>query len=313
MNKQIIDIFKELADIYSILGDEFRALAYSKAIASIRRYGKPIVDAQIIKLPNIGASIALKMNEIINTGQLKLLDDLRNDPHIKLFKEMSRIQGFSRQYVLNLLKTLNITSLDDIKKLYQAGKLKLTDTQKKGLEYSTDLLQRIPREEIKKVSEIIKREAKKLDPDIHVETVGSYRRGKTSSKDIDLLIMKPRAKKLNGFLKDFVDHLKKAGIIEVTFSSGKRKFNGMVKTKYSPYARSIDLMYIIPPEYPTALVSYTGSNVFNIRQRGIAKDLKMKLSDQGLFKNGKRVSLKTEKDLFKALKMPYLEPHQRDV
>jgi len=314
MNKEIIEIFKELAEIYNILNDEFRSLAYSKAIASIRRYNKPLTDALRVKLPNIGSSIALKMNEIINTGQLKILKDLQKSPHIKLLRQMLRVQGFSKEYVMNLLKAFpNINTIEDIKKLHKAGKIKLNKTQEKGLKYSTDAQQKIPRSEIKKIGDIIKREAKKLFPSIHVELVGSYRRGKIASKDVDILIMKPKAKKMDNFIEDFVKHLKKAGIHEVTFNRGKRKFNGLVKTKNSRFARHLDIMYALPIEYPTALQSFTGSGVHNVRLRSTAKEKGYKLSDQGLFKNNKRVPIKTEHDIYKKLGMEYLPPSKRDV
>ncbi len=313
-NQKIIEIFKELADIYNILDDEFRALAYSKAIASIRRYKKPITDVLQIKLPNIGSSIALKMNEIINTGQLQILKDLQKSPHIKLLRQMLRVQGFSKQYVMNLLKAFpSITTIEDIKKLHKAGKIKLNKTQEKGLKYSRDALQKIPRAEIKKIGDIIKREAKKLHPGIHVELVGSYRRGKPAAKDVDILIMKPRAKKMDNFIEDFVKHLKNAGIHEITFMRGDRKFNGMMKTKHSRFARHVDLMYALPIEYPTALLAFTGSGVFDRRQRYIAKEKGYKLSDRGLFKNGKRIPIKTEQDVFRKLGMEYLHPSKRDV
>ena len=313
-NLKIIEIFKELADIYNVLDDEFRALAYSKAIASIRKYNRPITDALRIKLPNIGSSIALKMNEIINTGELQILKDLQKSPHIKLLRQMLRVQGFSKQYVMNLLKAFpSITTIEDIKKLHKAGKIKLNKTQEKGLKYSRDALQKIPRAEIKKIGDIIKREAKKIHPNIHVELVGSYRRGKQASKDVDILIIKPKAKKIDNFIEDFVKHLKKVGIHEVTFTRGDRKFNGLVRTKHSRFARHVDLMYALPIEYPTALQSFSGSGVHNVRLRGLAKEKGYKLSDQGLFKNNKRIPIKTEHDIYKKLGLEYLPPSKRDV
>lgn len=314
MNNKIIEIFKELAMIYTTLDDEFRSLAYSKAITAIRQYNKPIVDALRVKLPGIGNSIALKMNEIINTGQLKILKDLQKSPHIKLIKQMLRVQGFSKQYTMNLMKAFpSINTIEDIKKLHKAGKIKLNKTQEKGLKYSRDALQKIPRSEIKKIYTIVKREAKKLDPEIHVELVGSYRRGKEESKDVDILIMKPNAKKIDNFIEEFVNHLKKVGIHEITFTRGDRKFNGLLKTKNSRFARHVDLMYSLPVEYFTALQSFTGSGVHNVLLRQLAKEKGYKLSDQGLFKNGKRQSIKSEQDIYKKLGLNYLPPNKRDV
>jgi DNA polymerase (family 10) len=45
--------------------------------------------------------------------------------------------------------------------------------------------------------------------------------------------------------------------------------------------------------------------------RQVAKELGYKLSEYGLFKNNEKIEIKSEKDVFTLLKLPYLEPNER--
>ena len=57
-----------------------------------------------------------------------------------------------------------------------------------GLKHCEDLLQKIPRAEVARISETVVRTVRDLFPGAWAETVGSYRRGKDFSGDMDILI-----------------------------------------------------------------------------------------------------------------------------
>lgn len=61
----------------------------------------------------------------------------------------------------------------------------LTEDQRIGLEYYDDLLSRIPRAEVTKLYEVVLDAAKRVDPKLQVECMGSYRRRQPDSGDID--------------------------------------------------------------------------------------------------------------------------------
>ena len=66
-------------------------------------------------------------------------------------------------------------------------------------------------------------------------------------------------------------------------------------------------------KYKNAMLLYaTGSKVFNIKMRTIAKKKGYTLNQKGLYKNGKLIPIKSEKGFFKKLDMDYLEPEERN-
>jgi DNA polymerase/3'-5' exonuclease PolX len=64
----------------------------------------------------------------------------------------------------------------------------LQDIQKIALRYFHDLQERIPREEVKEISDQVLSLAKEVDPGIQGECLGSYRRGKLTCGDIDMIL-----------------------------------------------------------------------------------------------------------------------------
>jgi DNA polymerase/3'-5' exonuclease PolX len=93
---------------------------------------------------------------------------------------------------------------------------------------------------------------------------------------------------------------------------GARKVMAIVQLKGHP-ERRLDLLLTPHTEYTFALTYFTGSDKFNIEMRKQALSMNLTLNEHGLTtKAGIPVhGITTEKDLFKALKMEWKEPHER--
>ena len=291
LKKKIIEIFAELASIYSSIGDEYRALAYSKAIMSIRFNEKR----------GIGSSIQAKIDEITTTGKLKLLDELKKNPVIMEQKELLKIHGITIKFI----KKYNILNIKDLQKRVDSGEIKLTNGQELGLEYHTELSKKIPRNMMKKIGDKIIKEIMNVDSVISAEIVGSYRRGVAMSKDVDIMIVSK-----NPNINVEVQRQLRPLIVG-TFISGSRKYVGIMDVNYQ--VRHVDLMFVRPDEYATSLLAFTGSAGFNRLLRLRAIEMGMKLSELGLFKLGKKIPTKTEEDVFKKLKFNYIKPELRSL
>lgn len=76
----------------------------------------------------------------------------------------------------------------------------LTSLQLIGLKYYEDLCKKIPRSEVQEITNIVQRAINTLfsENGLLVETVGSFRRGKSMCGDVDILI----TMKDEGFLSD---------------------------------------------------------------------------------------------------------------
>lgn len=73
------------------------------------------------------------------------------------------------------------------------------------------------------------------------------------------------------------------------------------------YARA----FVTPETWGTLVLIRTGSAEHNIKLSMIAQKKGLKLSHSGLTKNGEVIT-STEKEIFKALDLPYVEPEERE-
>ena len=78
----------------------------------------------------------------------------------------------------------------------------------------------------------------------------------------------------------------------------------------------LDIIIVPISSFYTALLHFTGSAVFNQKMRLHAKSMNMKLSEYGLYKNvGNKnipIEINSEEDIFKYLKLKYVEPKKRE-
>ena len=79
----------------------------------------------------------------------------------------------------------------------------------------------------------------------------------------------------------------------------------------SDKVRRIDIRYVPYKSYYSALLYFTGSGEFNRNMRTVAISLGYKLNEYGLYKNGKKIKVKSEKDIFNELGMEYVDPSKR--
>ena len=105
-----------------------------------------------------------------------------------------------------------------------------------------------------------------IDTKAELTIAGSYRRKKSDSGDIDLLL-KAATKKTYDL---FIDTLTEMNYLTCLLARGPKKYMGMGMIKSSPCHRRIDIMYTKPEEYPFAILYFTGSGDFNQRMRADA-------------------------------------------
>lgn len=90
---------------------------------------------------------------------------------------------FSPAFAAELYDDHGVRTLEDL-----TTKAQLTKHQRTGLQYFDEFQQRIPRAEMDQWSSIIKDVILDVNPRYLITTVGSYRRGKELSRDIDILL-----------------------------------------------------------------------------------------------------------------------------
>ena len=311
LNEKYADLMDDLAYIMRKNKDFMRARAYNNAKETIVSYKSNIVDPEQLKgKPGIGNTIFDKLVEFKETGSLAILRKQE-----KLLKQRKAISVFMDIYGVGEKKAEDLVEKGvlTIADLEKRKEELLNDKQQIGLKYYKDILERIPRSEIIDYEGIFRENFPKEDG--KMEIVGSYRRGASSSGDIDAII----TSKDSNVFKQFVDNLLEKNIIVEVLSRGPTKC--LVITKLPGYvtARRVDFLYSSPEEYPFATLYFTGSKEFNTNMRERALKMGLTLNEHGFSKmegrkKGDKLTkiFKDEKEIFDHLKMQYKTPEERN-
>ena len=314
-NEEFIEVLGELAGILQRQGEPFKARAYQRGQETIMTHEGDITKPEQLKgLPGVGDAIYKKLKEYMETGKIAVLERERNNP-INVLTNIYGVGPKKAQELINAgfdtIEKIQALSPEEVNKMFNAN-------QKKGLEYYDDINQKIPRAEIVEYDKMF---ASVIDEccgtATKYEVVGSYRRGKQTSGDIDVIITNQDDDK-RVFAK-FLDALKEQGILEYTFSKGPTKSLTMCRlTPSSPVARRVDFLYTSPAEYPFAILYFTGSKIFNTVMRQRALKMGYTLNEHGIshMKSGVKGAkvtheFKTERDIFDFLGMEYKAPNER--
>jgi DNA polymerase/3'-5' exonuclease PolX len=142
--------------------------------------------------------------------------------------------------------------------------------------------------------------------------VGSYRRGRPDSGDIDMMICTRSAEvDAETALKDYVKALQDAGYLKEVLALGPHKCLAICQLA-GKSARRLDLLVTPPESFACSVFYFTGSDGFNVAVRALAKEKGFTLNEHGLFRGGSStVGLKTERDIFTALGLQWKEPAER--
>jgi len=323
-NKTIIKLLMEFGDLLKKEKDFFRSRALQTASIILREYELKIENSDQLKgIPRIGVGIREKVQEILDTGTIKDLDDLKmkykNKSKVSNKFELEGILGIGPKEAQKLDK-LGITTIDQLENKVNKGELELNHQQLIGLKYHKDLDKDIPREVANKIVVDIENIIHKKYGWKQLEIIhaGSYPSGKLASKDIDILLFDPRIKtreemQKSTLLIDIVNYLEKEGKILSTLSLGSTKFLGIVPgSDQSNYVKHLDIRLIPTESRIPAYFFYTSGGKFNQMIRQVAKNKGFTLSEFELKdKQGKRVHVDSEEDIFKKLGINFIPMEDR--
>jgi DNA polymerase/3'-5' exonuclease PolX len=291
----------------------FKARSYEGAIKYINDLPTPIIT--IADLPphkkgdGLTGKIREKVAEFLTTGRIAEVEEARATRNPDTIEAFMNVYGIGPKKAIDLIQAGH-RSIADLRVAAADPKL-LNKNQRIGLTYYEDLLKRIPRSEMDAhVSTLMALKPVALEGII----VGSYRRGRPDSGDIDMLIRTTDAAVDAGkALADYVKKLKEAGHIKEVLALGTHKCLAISQLPGFP-ARRLDLLVTPPEEFPFAVLYFTGSDGFNVRMRQIALSRGFTLNEHALthLKTTKTVGgIKSEADIFTALKLEWREPVDR--
>jgi DNA polymerase beta len=326
-NSDITKLLQELGEIKKNLGDKYKAQQYFTAVESLTAYPKRVKSGEeALKLDGVGYKISKKIQEILENKKLKELEQVKSDPTVQAINELCQVHGIGGQTARKFVA-------DGIRTIDQLRKEPLNKKQQIGVKYFEDLKLKIPRKEVEKHFNFLKNIILEMDNKMIVECVGSYRREEEECKNVDILMAHPKyLHQDDEHSRKILDNLKEK-LIEKKYlvdeiGSGAHQIIGIVKLPREKHFRKFEVKLYPMESFYTGLLHFTGSSEFLRQMRRIAKLKGYKLSEYYLgprhslimnrknskdFKVGKPLDIKSEKDIFDALDLPYRYPKERSI
>ncbi len=313
-NKEIGKILYQIAKILELQNssDRFRIVAYERAAQTIENY--PDEMSEVYKkggikalndVPGVGESIAEKIEELIKTGKLKYLDEIKKDVPISEV-EFLQIPGIGPKTAIKIAKELKAKSIDDLERKLKSGeadkffKPKTNSNILRGIQIMQRMTGRMLITDALPIAEEYVGRIRKISGVQKADFVGSLRRMKETIGDIDIIAASSDPKKL---IEEFT---KFTGVNQV-ITEGEAK-----STVIHSQGTQIDLEILPADEYGSLLQHFTGSKEHNVALRTYAQTKNMSFSEHGFKYKGKLHKLDNEKEVYAFLGMDFIEPELRE-
>ncbi len=315
-NADVARVFTEIADLLEIKGeDPFRVNSYRRVARTVGDLAEDINDLaardELASLPGVGKGSAEKIQELLKTGHLARHAELLAEVPQTLL-QILRIPSVGPKKVALLWKERGIQSLDDLKAAIAAGKLdglkgigaKTVEQIQHGIEFLEGGEGRTRLGDAWEVMERIHDALLAVKGVERVEPAGSFRRGRETIGDLDLLCI---AADGTAVIRKFAAL---AGVTKVLGAGGTK---GSVLIEAHPgLTVQVDLRVVPAESFGAAWQYFTGSKEHNIRLRERAQKRGWSLNEYGLTEGQRVIASRTEEEIYAALGLPWLPPELRE-
>ena len=315
-NQEIAATFEEMADLLELSGENaFRIRAYRNGAKAIADLGDSVAQwihdgMDLTQVDGIGATLADKSKTLVETGILPQLEKLRSEVPPTL-RSIMGIPGVGAKKAMKLFQELAIRDLPSLRAACEAGLVAQLKgfgekTQKsilQNMEIAEKAAQRLLMDSAESLVTIIREHMNKCEAVNRLEFAGSYRRGKESVGDLDLLVTSENPEAV-------MDHFSKLSQIQEIIQRGETKMSIRVSDSFQ-----VDLRVVDDASWGAALQYFTGSKEHNVRIRGMAKAIGLKINEYGVFKSDDescRVAGANEEEIYALVGMPWVPPELRE-
>lgn len=283
----------------------FEVAAYRKAAEALEAHG----SVQTLNIPGIGKSIRASLTDLLaNKPVQKLIEVSKFGPPYSVH-ELTRLNNVGPATALKLYETYGVKSFDELGKMIRDHKI--TDPKLITAYYSADAVsERISRSVVADNIQPVLDGILSVVPDIRVEVVGSFRRHRADTRDIDVLVGSADAQHIKSIIavcKTFSDAVK------LFDKAGSKKAE--IRIVIAGVARKLDVNFVDPKQWGSALLHFTGPLQYNTLLRTYAKTKHLKVSQYGITntKTNKIKRFETEEALCEYLGVPWFPPECRDA
>lgn len=309
-------MLREISELLELQGVAFKPRAYQRAAFSIESLTedveKLVEEGQLGEVPGVGEAIEEKISEFLKTGKLAYLEKLRGEVPAGL-RELVQLPHVGPKTAMRLYKELKIASLDALRKALDENRLRgLKGFGEKSEEEIRKSLERRRRGEAHRF-DVLTAHGAAEDLEAHMRKVpgvgrvvftGSYRRGRDTVGDLDLLVEAPPAR-ADAVAKAFTGYRAVRDVLE----SGATRSRVLLDS-----GLQVDLRVVPKESFGAAMLYFTGSKDHNIAVRALALRKGLSLNEYALARKrgGKRVAGSTEEEVYQRLDLRWMPPEVRE-
>ncbi len=323
-NDEVASRLEEYADLLDAQGDEHRPRSYRRAAENVREYHVPVEELvaegqeAVEEIEGVGDSIAGKVVEYVETGEIERLEEARAEMPIDM-AAITRVEGVGPRRAGDFYRELGVTNLDELEEAAREGRIReLSGYGEKserniveGIEFARQAGERYLLGEAMPVGEAVLAHLAESGAIERCDLGGSLRRWRETIGDVDVLATGEDPEAITERLVSWEE------VDEVIES-------GPTKTSVRALGRRVDLRVTEQGEWGAALQYFTGSKEHNIRLRNRAIERDLKVNEYGVFdvsgveededepRAGERVAGETEEDVYAALDLAWMPPELRE-
>ncbi|HEY3765307.1 MAG TPA: helix-hairpin-helix domain-containing protein, partial [Gaiellales bacterium] len=315
-NAAIADRFDLMADLLELEGAVvYRVLAYRRASQTLRETGESVArlsaESRLTSLPGVGQTIADKVAELLETGQIAALERLvgRNPPGAV---QVMRLQGVGPKTAKRIFSELGLQTVAEVREAAQAGRIRALS----GLGEKTEAMilagladgdgatveARRSIARARALGETVVADLERCDGVVRCEVAGSVRRYRETAKDVDVVsAVSDRLAAAEAFTGgEWVAEVVSRGDARIA----ARAHDGTL----------VELRMVPPGCYGNLLQHLTGSKAHNVALREAAVRRKLSVSEYGIehTETGEVWSSDDEAEVYAHLGLPWIPPELRE-
>lgn len=316
-NADIAHFFEEMANLLELRGENaFRIRAYRNGAKTIQEMDEAVSDIlksdekELKSYPGIGSTLADKCEVLVRTGGLPQLEELRASTPPVLIK-LTRVPGLGAKKAANLVKELKLETLDDLRLACEQKKVRelkgfAAKTEQlilEGLEIAEAASERIRTDQAERLVDRLQKHLENCQTIEKLEFAGSFRRGKETVGDIDILVV-------SNDNDEVMDHLESFPGRVSTIMRGDTKMSIRVDDQFQ-----VDLRVVPEKSFGAALQYFTGSKEHNVAIRSRARKMGMSVNEYGVTKidsPDEIIGGATEEELYQLLDLQWIAPELRE-
>ena len=315
-NIEIATAFEEMADLLELSGENaFRIRAYRNGAKAIRDLGESVADLilagkDLTTIDGIGSTLAEKSAVLVKTGSLPQLEKLRLEVPPTL-RDIMQVPGVGAKKAMRLFQELQVFDLASLRAACEAGLVaslkgfgdKTQQAILQNMQIAEKAAQRLMIDQADYLVERLRSHMSLCPAVKRLDFAGSYRRGKETIGDLDLLVISQTPDAV-------MDHFAKYSAIQEIIARGETKMSVRVTDSFQ-----VDLRVVAEKSWGAALQYFTGSKEHNVHIRGLAKSKGMKINEYGVFDANdetKMLAGENEERIYQLVGMPWVPPELRE-